>query len=166
MRDVAETAQIWLGRDVASKRQLQSILGLLLYVHKCVKPACIFLNRMMELLRSAHMCKKIALTPDFKRDLRWFAKFLPQYNGTSLYDHRPVDVTLELDACLTGFGGRSGDLIYHLPIARGYQNWTIVHLEMVNILLAIRLFKRQWSSRKVLIQCDNGCVGSEYREDS
>ena len=113
---------------------------------------------MLDLLRSAHMHQKIALTTDFKRDLRWFAKFLPHYNGTSLYDHRPVDVTLE--PCLTGFGGRSGDLVYHLPIVRGFRNWTIVHLEMINILLAARLFKRQWSLRKVLIQCDNEAVVS------
>ena len=95
---------------------------------------------MLDLLRSAQLRQKIVLTPDFKRDLRWFANFLPHYNGTSLYDHRPVDVTLELDACLTGFGGRSGDLVYHLPIVKGFSNWTIVHLKMVNILLAVRLF--------------------------
>ena len=34
----------WLHRDVVSKRQLQSILGILLYVHKCVRPARVFLN--------------------------------------------------------------------------------------------------------------------------
>ena len=37
--------------------------------------------------------------PDFKKDLRWF---LPMYNGISMYDHKRVDATLELDACLTG----------------------------------------------------------------
>ena len=31
---------------------------------------------------------------------------------------------------------------------------------MVNILLAVRLFKCQWSSRKVLTQCDNEIVVS------
>ena len=114
----------WLDKDVASKRQLQSILGFLLYVHKCVKPARVFLNRMLELLRAAQGRQKILLTPDFKRDLRWFAKFLPRYNGVSLYDHKSVDLTLELDACLTGFGGRCGRYVYHLPIERGFRNWT------------------------------------------
>ena len=93
----------WLSKDVASRRQLQSILGLLLYVHKCIKPECIFLNRMLELLRNSHGRQKILLTPDFKRDLRWFVKFLPMYNGIFMYDHKKVDTTLELDACLTGF---------------------------------------------------------------
>ena len=148
----------WLHRDVASKRQLQSILGLLLYVHKCARPARVFLNRMLDLLRSAHGHQKIWLTPDFKRDLRWFTKFLPTYNGVSLYDHKPIGATLELDACLTGFGGRCGRYIYHLPIARGFMSWSIVHLEMVNILIAIRLFKFLWKGRKVLIKCDNEAV--------
>ena len=35
--DVTDTVRQWLAHDVASKRELQSILGLLLYVHKCVK---------------------------------------------------------------------------------------------------------------------------------
>ena len=160
LRDVASTVRQWLLRDVATKRELQSILGLLLYVHKCVKPARCFLNRMLELLRFAHRRQKVTLTPDFKRDLKWFAKFLHVYNGVSFYDHRPIDVSLELDACLTGLGGRSGSFIYHLPIPRGFMNWTIVHLEMVNILLAVRLFKRQWASKKVLIHCDNAAVVS------
>ena len=88
LHDVTQTVHHWLSKDVVSKRQLQSILGLLLYIHKCVKPARVFLNRMLELLRSAHIRQKISLTPDFKRDLRWFAKFLLQYNGMSLYDHK------------------------------------------------------------------------------
>ena len=43
-----------LHRDVVSKRQLQFILGVLLYIHKCVRPTRVFLNRMLDLLRSAH----------------------------------------------------------------------------------------------------------------
>ena len=113
LQDITQAVRHWLGKNVAPKRQLQSILGLLLYVHKCVKPARIFLNRMLDLLRSCHGHQKIRLTSDFKRDLRWLAKFLPTYNGISLYDHKQVDVTLELDACLTGFGGRSGNFVYY-----------------------------------------------------
>ena len=163
LQDVTASVRQSLSRDVPSKHELQSILGLLLYVHKCVKPARLFLNRMLELLRCAHGRQKVTLTHDFKRDLRWFAKFLPLYNGVSLYDHRPIDVNLELDACLTGLGGRSGNFIYHLPIAKGYRNWTIVHLEMVNILLAVRLFKDLWASKKVQIHCDNAAVVTVLR---
>ena len=56
----------WLSKTFVSKRQLQSILGLLLYIHKCVKPARVFINRMLELLRSTHATQRITLTTDLK----------------------------------------------------------------------------------------------------
>ena len=111
--DVTSTVRQWLLRDVASKHELQSILGLLLYVHKCIKPA-------LDLLRFAHSHQKVTLTPDFKRDFKWFAKFLPEYNGLSLYDHRPIDVTLELDACLTGLGGGGSFRKFYLPSSHSH----------------------------------------------
>ena len=80
------------------------------------------------------------------------------YNGVNFYDHRSVDHVIDLDACLTGLGGRFGNLVYFLPLPRGYKECTIVHLEMVNILLAIRLFCSLWLGRKVLVRCDNKAV--------
>ena len=64
---------------------------------------------------------------------------------------------------LTGLGGRWSKFVYHLPIARGFINFSIVHLEMVNILLAVRLFQVQWSGRRVFIRCGNEAVGSILR---
>ena len=115
---------------------------------------------MLELLRYAQGCQNFLLMPDFKRDLRWFGKFPSMYNGISLYDHKKVDATPDLGACLTGFGGNCGNLVYHLPIQRGFRNRTIVHLEMVNIFLTVKLFKHQWVSHRVLICCDNKTVVS------
>ena len=153
---IQEVVTQLLNKRTCTKQQLQSILGLLLYVHKCVRPAHIFLNRMLKLLRASHVSQMIVLTPDF--DLRWFAKFLAQSNGVNLYDHVATHQTLELDACLTGLGGRVENYVYHLPIEKGYENCNIVHLEMVNILVAIRLFTKQWAGRKILVKCDNQAV--------
>ena len=44
--------QDWKWKAFCSKTQLQSLLGHLLYIHKCVKPSRFFLNRMLELLRA------------------------------------------------------------------------------------------------------------------
>ena len=35
-----------------------------------------------------------------------------------------------------------------------------MHLENINVLIAIRLFKFQWASHRVLISCDNETVFS------
>ena len=105
LEQVKNVVTEWRTKNVCSKNQLQSLLGLLLYIHKCVKPARCFLNRMLEVLRNAKNPQKIDLASEFMRDIRWFSKFLPLYNGVSMYGHKPIDQVLELDACLMGLGG-------------------------------------------------------------
>ena len=110
MQRISEMVDAWVPKRVCTKRELQSLLGNLLYVHKCVAPARIFLNRMLELLRSNYDAHLIELTHDFKRDLRWFSTFLHKY-----FDHVKTHHVIELDACLSGLGGRWENLVYHLP---------------------------------------------------
>ena len=109
------------------------------------------------------LVKKNCLTHDFRRDLRLLSKFIPFYNGVSLYDKRSTDYTLELDSCLTDLGGHWCNFVYHLRIPQGFMNWSIVQLEMVNILLAVKLFQTQWAGRKILVKCDNEAVVSMLR---
>ena len=158
LRQICMMVDHWGSKKFCSKRQLQSLLGYLLYIHKCVKPSRTFLNRMLALLRSNYDQKSITLTPEFKRDLRWFQRFLTQFNGVSFFDHTRIDGTLELDACLTGLGGRWGRFVYHLPLEKHLQNLAIVHLEMINILVAIRIFAKYWYRKHILVRCDNIAV--------
>ena len=64
---------------------------------------------------------------------------------------------MHLDACLHGLGGFN-NLVYHLPIPLGFQNLDIVHLEMINILVAVKLFGVYWKKKPVKIFCDNMAV--------
>ena len=118
---------------------------------------------MLERLRRSHKVKHISLGEDFKCDLRWFSKCLPKYNGVSMYAHQSSCDIIEHDACLQGIGGYLKNLVYHLPIPVGYKQLNIVHLEMVNIFLAVRLFAKVWSRLKILIKCDNAAVVAVLR---
>ena len=158
LQAIKQTVTQWATKTHCTKRQLQSLLGMLLYVHKCVKPALSFLNRMLDVLRSAENREKINLTDDFHRHLKWFDTFLPLYNGVSMYGHKPTNEVLELDACLTGLGGCWSNVVYHLTIQKGYANLGIVHLEMVNILVALRVYGRMWKGKRILVKCDNDAV--------
>ena len=72
-----------------------------------------------------------------------------------------LTTSFELDACLTGRGGCVGRFVYHLPLEKGYRQCGIVQLEMVNILM--RLFWRLWSTKKILVRCDNHAVVTVLR---
>ena len=53
--------------------------------------------------------------------------FLPDFNGVAIYDYKKVAFQMPLDACLQGLG-------------LGFCNLNIVQLEMINILVALKLF--------------------------
>ena len=130
----------WLHRKNCTKKQLQSLLGSLLYVSKCIKVARIFLSRMLNTLRNHFSDNIIALDEGFKKDLNWFAKLLPKFNGVSFFDKRPVKATIELGDSLTGLGARFDQFVYALPLSGALCDMGIVHLEMINILLVLRLW--------------------------
>ena len=144
----------WLSKTYCSKRDLQSLLGSLLYITKCIKPAWFFLNRMLSLLRQNINHRKILLTQAFFADLNWFLTFLDTYNGTTYYKVTEQDAQVHLDASLTGLGGIYGSLVYALPIPRGYRDYSIVHLEILNILVACKIWASHWENKKIQIFCD------------
>ena len=158
MQQITAMIQEWSSKKCCTRHQLQLLLGNLLYVHKCVKPSQIFVNRMLDLLCANYDITHITLTPEFQRDIRWFTQFLSKYNGISYFDHKPPNNVTELDACLVGLRGRYQNLVYHLPIVKHYQNLSIVHLEMINILVAIRVFGHIWHRQLILVNCDNDAV--------
>ena len=45
------------------RKQFQSLLGKLLNLHKCIKPARIFINRILAECRDNHHRKKIKVVP-------------------------------------------------------------------------------------------------------
>ena len=150
----------WCTKNCCIKRELQSLLGKLLYIAKCVKSSRFFLNRMLELLRSSHKREKIKLTKDFHRDLKWFQNFIPKFNGTAFFVYQNICYEIELDACLQGLGARCGDQVYTIPIPLNYEGMGIVYLEMLNILVAIRTWGTSWQGKNIKIHCDNQSVVS------
>ena len=159
LSEIKNTCIMWKNKTTCSKKQLQSLLGLLLYISKCVKHSRHFLNRMLETLKTAPDANNIHLDANFRKDLFWFNTFLTTFNGTTFFNHRKIDATLEIDACLEGLGGRYGNIIYHVPIPQGFRNYNICHLEMINVLVSIRLWCTYFAHKKVLLKCDNmACV--------
>ena len=160
LAEISHMCKDWVNKTTCSKRDLQSLLGKLLYVTKCVRASRVFLNRMLDLLRSTGNQKTIHLTPDFRRDLRWFQEFVPHFNGKAFFDHPKIDHEIELDASLQGLGARWGQKVYALSIPIGYNQYNIVHLEMLNILVAVRTWGEAWVGKTLLVHCDNAAVVS------
>ena len=158
LAQIMQVCAEWSDKLICTKNQLQSLLGLLLYVTKCVKPARYFLNRMLQLLRDNFDKNKIKVTSEFAKDLTWFKTFLASYNGVTFYDIRPLQDQIHLDACLTGLGGAFNNMVYSIPIPKGYMDYNIAHLEMVNVVVALKIWGQCWANKRIKIHCDKAVV--------
>ena len=96
-----------------------------------------------------------------RQDLNWFIRFLHQFNGKAILVKNPIQQphTLHIDASLTGLGRVWGNSVYSTPI---YPFPTfemgIVHWEMFNVLLALRVWGHHWKHSLVRFYCDNLAV--------
>ena len=110
---------------------------------------------MLALLRKNHDNNHIKLTQEFARDLNWFVVFLKTYNGITYYDTRNIHDTIFLGASLTGLGGCFNQIIYTIPFPRGYKGYNINHLEMLNVMVALKIWGPCWENKNISIRCDN-----------
>ena len=123
-----------------------------------MKPARVFINRLLAVFRANSGLRRIPLTEDFHRDIRWFLEFLPSYNGISYIRKHKVDAeqSLYLDASLTGMGTIWRDRVYATPIHNCADlDLKIIHLEMLNIMIALRTWGHRWRHSAIEIFCDN-----------
>ena len=108
-----------------------------------------------------HVLQKIHLTPEFQKDIAWFLTFLQSFNGISYLKKNAVDSvqSLYLDACLTGMGGVWRDRVYATPIHNIMGlDLKIVHLEMLNLVIALRMWASNWCHYSITVYCDNSGV--------
>ena len=83
---------------VITVRDLQSVIGSLMFIYKCVQPSRFFVNRLLNTLRSANT-PNIQVNADVRKDISWFIKFLPVSQRHSL-------CTVSRHRCVSTKGGR------------------------------------------------------------
>ena len=161
IQEISYACNTFVGRRECKRRELQSLLGKLLYLAKIIVPARGFLNRMLSYLRGNKQSNTIYLGKDFKKDLLWFQKILCTINPEAKYsivqEQHLVDVYV--DASLQGLGAiwREGAYSERLPsfIEEGRG---IVHFEMYNVWLALQVWGKVWKNKTVRVFCDNAAV--------
>ena len=163
MSEVFLVLDQWRTKRKSDRVELQSLLGTLQWVTRCVRQSRVFLNRMLETLRSMSGAPNVTLTESFRKDLRWWDLFMERYNGVSFFPATSwdePDVTFSTDSCLTGCGGICGHEYFHsqFPEFILRRNLPIHALEMLAVLVAVRFWGSKCESGKIQIFCDNESV--------
>ena len=115
MEEIISLVSEWQDKVRSTKVELQSLIGKLQYITKCVLQSRVFLNRLLDTLRLIKDRKSIRLSESFQKDLKWWSMFVEKYNGVSFIPSSfwaEPDVTFATDSCLVGCGGMNLSLIH------------------------------------------------------
>ena len=113
---------------------------------------------MLQVLRENVLSKIVQLHSDNDKYLNWFKLFLNPFNGITFYNYRLFSDGVYEDGSLTGLGTYYGSMTYHMLVPLRYAQFNIVHLEMINIVVALKIWGNLWRDKKVKIHCDNLAV--------
>ncbi|CAC5401652.1 unnamed protein product [Mytilus coruscus] len=115
--EISELVVMWLNKEKARKKEVQSLLGKLNFVSSCVKPGRIFISEVLNFLREfSNNDQVLDVSNELRRDMLWWSKLLLTYNGISiisLEEWTEPDLFFSCDACLTGCGGMSDSEYFH-----------------------------------------------------
>lgn len=123
-----------------TKKHLQSIIGKVIHVAKCIKPARLFVSRLLEALRGMKK-KYLKVSQDMRDDLLWFKEFSAEWNGVGLINTRAPDMDVYVDESGSGIGGSDGRTAYGGQVAPWEDPAkNISELEAVNLTVALQTF--------------------------
>lgn len=151
----------WVGKEFASKREIQSLVGKLNFVGCCVRPGRVFISRILNWLRYIYQDVKKSEVPELvKKDILWWKKFLPLYNGVSMMlieEWSKPDEIFSSDACMTGCGGMFKEHFFHVefPDAIVNEQLHINALEMLTVVVCLKLWGTKLRGKRIIIKCDN-----------
>ena len=76
----------------------------------------------------------------------------------AFFSYDPIYSHIKLDASLQGLSAVCDNEVYGIPLDFGFGGYQIVHLDMLNILVALRIWGNKWHKKRIVIHCDNQAV--------
>ena len=154
----------WTYRTAATRKELESIVGKLQFMGKCVKPGRVFIARLLNWMRNLPRNGKNSIPQEAKKDLAWWARYLQNYNGVSIlwmHNNPEVDSVIATDASKKGFGGITGNQYFRGRFPQQWRNKNIAELEMRAVIAAIKIWGPTVLHRQYFwIHVDNEAVAT------
>ena len=155
----------WGDRKSCSRKELESLIGLLNHACKVVRSGRSFLRRMIDLLHSVHRPPHssipIRLNTGFRSDLAWWRAFVSKWNGVSFLPAPSHSPTVEMSSDASGSWGCGAwyhSSWFQVPWDGRSQLLPIACKELIPIILVCATWGHQWGGHRVVCHCDNQVV--------
>lgn len=164
-----------VGRKAMSRRELQSLAGLLQHATKVIRPGRAFLRSIYALQsvgsRPSH---NIRLNVQARADILWWHLFVPRWNGMSiLWDMGRLETQVTVHSDASGRWGCGAYCLpqwFQLPWPPALQSASIQVKELAPIVVAAAIFGKDWPGKVVRFVVDNlavvGIVQATYSSEA
>ena len=164
LHEIGELVVDWLDKLTCTRNELEQLIGKLQFVSSCVRPARIFICRLLTFLCGMNRGVQYTIPLEVRRDLLWWRWFLPEYNGKSVMwmEQFPVpDAIISTDASLRGIGGTFEQSMYfRLTLPPRWRNVNIAFIEMLAVCVALKVWGQRLRGKHIVIYSDNQSVVS------
>jgi hypothetical protein len=163
----------WGDKAACTRKELESLIGLLNHKCKVVHSGRPFLRRMLDLLHAVPQSQPIIrLNNNFHADLAWWRTFLARWNGISFLPPPSLlpETTLTTDVSGSwGCGAWHDNQWLQLQWDDRARPLSIATKELITIILSCAAWGKAWQGRQVLCRCDNqvvvACLRSRTSKD-
>ena len=164
----------WLGKHKATKRDLLSLIGKLSFAAKVVPSGRLFLRRLIELSTTvSKLHHHIHLNVEAREDIIWWDRFLPSWNGVSIFldpnwkDAETINLFTDASGTL-GYGAYfngawfRGDWSPHQRLPLRSIQWQ----ELFAIVAAACTWGHLLQGQRITVHCDNMAIVQSWSNQS
>lgn len=159
LQEVINLCTLWLRKKLATRKQLQSVIGKLKHIARCIPAAECFFSRLLAFLRSLPYMGSYIIPEGVFLDIRWFISFSEKFNGVCLLPTVEKKLwVIECDSSFKGGGAFSSTHYFAEEYVETVRNSTtnIAHLEALNIVHALMfLLPKSPHNFKIQLNTDN-----------
>ncbi len=161
LKKIRLEAQRLLREDVVSARSLSRLIGKMNATNQVIPPAPLFyrnlqmsLHQALRISHSQNYEQTTVLSPGARTELDWWVENMSKWNGKALLK-RQVDLTIDSDASLSGWGATCGNQRTGGPWSSEERHMHINCLELLAATLAVQTFTKNLEKVSVLMRIDN-----------
>ena len=161
MGDILKELQGWLYKPSAKRKEVESLLGKLQFLAKCIKARRVFLARIIQWIRGMDSKNEHTIPREARKDIAWWGRCASKFNGVSLlwlHKEPQTDYILATDACLEGYGGIMQNQYIRGKFPKNLRGQNIAYLEILAVMIALKIWGPKLKGRYFWIHVDNEAV--------
>ena len=154
--------QDWIGRQVATKQEMQSLIGVLNFCCYAVRWGRAFIRRLITAMASVHLqTDEILLDDNVRADIDWWVRFMKDWNGVSvLINWQPINIEWHFysDSSKPTCAGVWQDTWWHYDFTEAVDELlenNISCKELFAVVTHCATFGPRLAGANILLFCDN-----------